>query len=63
MRVSGSGFGDDSIESDISKVEFSFSIKSHLENKKEIRTKVSFDLIIFSNEKDYLCYVEAVHML
>ena len=33
------------------------------ENMQNIRNKKNFDLMVFSSSKDYLCYVEAVHIL
>jgi hypothetical protein len=30
---------------------------------KNIKGGVTFDLMIFEDNKDYLCYVEAVHLL
>ena len=33
------------------------------ENLKDFRSVITFDLLIFENTEDYLCYVEAVHML
>ena len=40
------------------------SFKSDMdENMQNIRNKKNFDLMVFSSSKDYLCYVEAVHIL
>ena len=49
------------MESDISKVANSVSVKSARKQKTE--DKQDFDIMIFQNEEDYLCYVEAVLVL
>lgn len=64
MRISGFGYGDESLENDISQVElkidFGIDNERMLDNKHK---KFSFDLMIFESTEDYLCYVEAVHLL
>jgi hypothetical protein len=62
--LSGFGYGDESLENGISQVKMEMTFNTDLaralnENKK----KHTFDLMVFDNTEDYLCYVEAVHML
>ena len=41
-----------------------FRFSSDVEkNQATMKTDITFDLIIFENNADYLCYVEAVHLL
>lgn len=64
MRVSGFGYGDDSLENEISQVSTDFGFSSDVEqNLQSFRSVITFDLLLFDNTEDYLCYVEAVHML
>lgn len=62
--MSGFGYGDESLENDISMVEmelgFASDMTQNLDEKKRI---LKFDLMVFDNTDDYLCYVEAVHLL
>ena len=62
--MSGFGYGDESLENGISQVKMDIQFETDLaralnENKK----KHTFDLMVFDNTEDYLCYVEAVHLL
>mmetsp|Transcript_17700 Transcript_17700/g.29938 ORF Transcript_17700/g.29938 Transcript_17700/m.29938 type:complete len:261 (-) Transcript_17700:333-1115(-) len=64
IRVSGFGYGDESLENDISQVEMSLGFASDMEKNLDRKKKIlSFDLMVFENTDDYLCYVEAVHLL
>ena len=41
-----------------------FLFKSDMaKNMDHMKTSLSFDLLMFTNTSDYLCYVEAVHQL
>lgn len=62
VRISGFGYGDESLDSDISQVEMSTKFESDKTKGKELKSG-NFDLMVFEKSKDYLCYVEAVHML
>lgn len=64
VRLAGYGYGDETLEDDISKVDMNVHIGIDMDKTLEKRNKqVTFDLIIFRNVDDYLCYVEAVHLL
>jgi hypothetical protein len=64
IRYSGFGYGDDSLENDISQVAVDFSFATDLsKNMDNMKSGITFDLMIFTNTEDYLCYVEAVHLL
>lgn len=64
MRIAGFGYGDDSLENDIAQVQVGIKFSSDVEkNAKKLQSGLTFDLIIFKDEKDYLCYVEAVELL
>ena len=39
---------------------FSSDVERNLQN---IRSSITFDMMVFTNTQDYLCYVEAVHQL
>ena len=56
--MSGFGYGDSSLESGISQV--GAAVKFVTDVPKEIR---EFDLFLFMNSSDYICYVEAVNQL
>jgi hypothetical protein len=63
VRISGFGYGDESLDSDISQVEM---LTTFALDKSADETAVSnknFDLMVFEKSSEYLCYVEAVHML
>ena len=64
MRISGFGYGDDALEQGISQVKLSLNIASDIaQNMKDLRNKISFDVMVFTREEDYLCYVQAVALL
>jgi len=45
-------------------VQVSVSFKSDLtKNAREMQSGLTFDLMAFTDENDYLCYVEAVEIL
>ena len=64
FRLSGFGYGDESLENEISQVKafvnFTSNLKEEFDDKKK---RFNFDLFVFSDTDDYLCYVEAVHLL
>jgi hypothetical protein len=62
--MAGYGYGDETLENDISKVDMNIHVAVDMEKTLDERHRqVTFDLIIFSSTTDYLCYVEAVHLL
>jgi len=64
VRMAGYGYGDETLENDISKVDMNIHVAVDMEKTLDERHRqVTFDLIIFDSTSDYLCYVEAVHLL
>ena len=67
FRISGSGFGDDALEDDLARVLIDLDIKSDILRKKKgkslMNQKWTFDLMIFRDQMDYLCYIEAVSLM
>lgn len=64
MRIAGFGYGDDSLENNIAQVQVGIKFSSDVEkNAKKMQSGITFDLLVFKDEKDYLCYVEAVELL
>jgi len=44
------------------KVEFGF-VSDAEKSLKNVKSGITFDLMVFEDNADYLCYVEAVHLL
>ena len=66
FRISGSGYGDDALEDDLARILVDLDIKSDIlrKSKKSIlKQKYTFDLMIFKDQRDYLCYIEAVSLM
>lgn len=65
FRISGSGYGDDSLEDDLARVLIDLDIKSDIlrKGKSLMKQKWTFDLMVFRNQSDYLCYIEAVSLM
>ena len=62
--MAGYGYGDETLENDISKVDMNIHVAVDMEKTLDERHRqVTFDLLIFDSTSDYLCYVEAVHLL
>ena len=63
VRLDGFGYGDASLETDISQVKVEMSIEADVNRALNTGARFSFDLLVFEKQKDYLCYVEAVHLM
>ena len=63
MRISGFGYGDESLDSDISQVEMVTTFELDKDADDSIVKNKNFDLMVFEKSEEYLCYVEAIHML
>lgn len=64
FRISGSGLGDEAIDDDLAVVELSLKIQSDvMKNLKGFKSQWTFDIMVFSNNLDYECYIEAVNLL
>lgn len=62
--MSGFGYGDESLENGISQVKLDIQFNTDLARAlNENKRKHTFDLLVFDDVADYLCYVEAVHLL
>ena len=62
--MSGFGYGDESLENEISQVKAFVNFTSNVaRSMEESKKRFNFDLFVFSDTEDYLCYVEAVHLL
>lgn len=63
IRMDGFGYGDSSLETDISQVKVEMSIEVDVNRALNTEARFNFDLLVFEKQKDYLCYVEAVHLM
>ena len=65
FRLSGFGYGDDTLEDDLARVKLSLDILGDVAANKiaPFNTKWTFDVMIFTNHHDYLCYIEAVSLM
>lgn len=61
--MAGFGYGDDSLENDISQVKVEFKLDVEMSRALNKDARYHFDLLVFTKSKDYLCYVEAVHLM
>ena len=61
--MAGFGYGDDSLENDISQVKIEFAIDVEMSRALNKEARYDFNLIVFKRAKDYLCYVESVHLM
>ena len=61
--MDGFGYGDASLETDISQVKVDMKIEVDVNRALNTEARFSFDLLVFEKQKDYLCYVEAVHLM
>jgi hypothetical protein len=61
--MDGFGYGDASLETDISQVKVDMQIEVDVNRALNTEARFSFDLLVFEKQKDYLCYVEAVHLM
>ena len=65
FRVAGYGYGDDTLEDDLAKVKITLDIVGDVAANKisPFNTKWTFDVMLFTNTRDYLCYIEAVALM
>ena len=64
FRISGLGIGDEALEDELARVTIEMTFNSSLDyTSTSIKQKKSFDLMVFSDYLDYICYVEAVNLL
>ena len=64
LRISGSGLGDEAIDDGLALVQLTLRIQSDvMKNLKGFKSSWSFDVMVFSSNFDYECYIEAVNLL
>jgi hypothetical protein len=56
--------GDEAVDDDLVNVNLNMRIESDImKNTKGFKSKWKFDLMVFNNNFDYECYIEAVNLL
>ena len=68
FRISGFGMGDDALEDDLAKVSVLMNFEGTKANQPNSKSnqygrKISFDILVFDKNKDYLCYIEAIALM
>lgn len=61
--MAGFGYGDESLENDISQVKVDMTIEVDINRALNQDAMFNFDLLVFERKADYLCYVEAVYLM